>query len=116
MASAIEANFLTKERYDIIDDRDASFLIKRFWTVGFADPYPDDDKNIIGSVDDVPPDLKTPCRVEDRVYPDSRYVQGRSPFCMYIPCKEIMLKLMRACVKVKSPEELWILKSKACEC
>ena len=56
-ASIIAKNFLTAARYDIIDNRKASFLINRFWTIGFADPFPDDDKHIIGSVDDAPDDL-----------------------------------------------------------
>ena len=107
--SVIAKDFLTEERYNIVDDRAASFLINRFWTVGFADPYPDDDLNIIGSVDDIPKDFHSPCRVGDRVYPDSRYSDGNSPYCIYIPCKEVMLKLMRACIKVKTPEDLWIM-------
>jgi len=63
-------------------------------------------------VDDIPDDLSTPCKVEDRVYPDSRYTPGNSPYCIYIPCREVMLKLMRACIKVNKPEHLWIFKSK----
>ena len=109
--SIIAKDFLTPGRYDIIDDRMANYLINRFWTVGFADPFPDDDKNIIGSVDDTPDDLATPCRAEDRVYPDSRYTPGNSPFCIYLPNKEVMLKLMRACVKVKIVEDLWVMKN-----
>ena len=27
---------------------------------------------------------------------------------MYIPNKEVMFKLMRACIKVNDPSELWI--------
>jgi len=56
--------------------------------------------------------LATPCRIEDRVYPDSRYTEGNSPYCIYIPVKEVMLKLMRACIKVKNIDELWIMKNK----
>jgi len=42
--SLISKDFLTKKKYDIMDERtDISYLIKRFWTIGFADPYPDDD-------------------------------------------------------------------------
>ena len=108
--SEIANDFLTQEKYDIIDERLSNFLINRFWTVGFSDPFPDDDKNIIGSVDDVPDDLHTPSKVTDRIYPDSRYTPGNSPYCIYIPCKEVMLKLMRACIKVKNSEELWIMK------
>ena len=89
----------------------ANYLINRFFTVGFADPYPDDDKNIIGSVDDAPDDLVSPSKIEDKVYPESRYVEGNSPNCIYLPNKEIMLKLMRACIKVKDVNHLWIMKN-----
>ena len=101
--SKIKKDFLTSERYDIIEDY-KPYLISRFWTIGFDDPFPNDDKNIIGSVDDIPKDMETPCRVEDHVYPHSRYVKGNSPYCIYIPCKEIFLKLMRACIKVTSSD------------
>ena len=84
-------------------------FINRFWTIGFADPFPHDDENIIGSVDDIPDDLSTPCRVEDHVYPNSRYTEGNSPYCIYLPCREVLLKLMRACIKVKTPGDLWIM-------
>ena len=115
MNSIIEKNFLTKERYGIVDKRLANYLINRFWTVGFSDPYPDDDKILIGSVDDVPPDFRTPCKVQDRVYPDSRYTPGNSPYCVYMPCKEVMLKMMRACIEVKDPAKLWIMKKGGAE-
>jgi len=80
--------------------------------VSFPDPYPQDDINIIGSVDDTPDDLKLPEGPDDRVYPDSRYTKGNSPYCIYIPCREIMLKLMRACIKVKHAEHLWVMKDR----
>ena len=56
--------------------------------------------------------MKTPHEIDHHVYPDSRYTEGNSPFCIYIPCKEVMLKLMRACIKVTEPDNLWILKCK----
>ena len=105
----IAKDFLTKSRYDLIDARMANYLINRFFTVGFADPYPDDDKNIIGSVDDTPEGIHQPCNVDHRVYPNSRYTEGNSPYCIYIPNQEIMLKLMRACIMVKNPEALWVM-------
>lgn len=117
--SIIAKDFLTPAKYDIIDERHANFLINRFWTVGFADPYPDDDKHIIGSVDDAPDELQPPSNADDKVYPEGRYTAGNSPYCIYIPNKEVMLKLMRACIKVKTEEDLWIMKNKpvvrACE-
>jgi len=71
--SRIAPNFLTEGRYDIIEDRpneEITYLIKRFFTVGFADPFPDDDQFITGSVDDTPDDLLPPSGINDRVYPD----------------------------------------------
>ena len=100
-SSVIAKDFLTLKKYKMIDTRMANFLINRFFTVGFADPYPDDDKNITGSVDDKPDGLEPPSQINERVYPDSRYTPGNSPFCIYLPNSEIMLKLMRACIKVK---------------
>ena len=71
--SEIASDFLTKNRYNLVDVRRANFLINRFWTVGLADPYPNDYKTITGSLNDIPKNLDSPCRVVDRVYPDSRY-------------------------------------------
>ena len=105
MCSEIARDFLVK--YDLVNDQ-KNFLINRFITVSFPDPYPDDDLNIIGSVDDTPDDLSLPNKYSDRVYPNNRYGEN-SPYCIYIPCKEVMLKLMRACVKVTRPKDLWIM-------
>ena len=77
--------------------------------MSFPDPFPDDDLNIIGSLDDTPDDLKLPNEINDRVYPDDRYHAGNSPYSIYIPCKEVMLKLMRACIKIKHAETLWVM-------
>ena len=107
MNSQISKDFLV--RYELVGDQ-TNYLINRFITVSFPDPYPDDDLNIIGSVDDTPDDLKLPNNFNDRVYPDSRYNTGDSPKCIFIPCKEVMLKLMRACIHVKKVHELWIYK------
>ena len=85
------------------------YLINRFWTVGLADPYPDDEYKLIGSIDDVPSNFYTPCRASDHVYHQSRYKKENSPYCIYMPSKEIMLKIMRACIKVDKPEDLWIM-------
>jgi hypothetical protein len=52
--------------------------------------------------------MEMPTKPEDLVYFRSRYIEGFSPYCVYIPKKEIMLKLMRACVAVPKSEDLWI--------
>ena len=103
--SEIANNFLKK--YNLIVSNLGDFNINRFFSVGISDPFPDDDLNIIGSRDDGEDFLAVPEKVEDFVYPDSRYVEGDSPNCIYIPNKEIMFKMMRACITVKDPFALW---------
>ena len=49
-----------------------------------------------------------PEKAEDLVYPESRLIKEYSPFAIYIPKKEIMLKLMRSTIMVKKKETLWI--------
>ena len=34
-------------------------------------------------------------------------IEGNSPQCLYIPNKDVMFKLMRACINVQNPEFLW---------
>ena len=48
-----------------------------------------------------------PDRPDKLVYPEFRYIKGQVPYCIYIPRKEIMLKLMRACIGVTREEDLW---------
>ena len=42
------------------------------------------------------------------IYGRTRYIDGFSPYVIYIPNKEIMLKLMRAAVGVTDESELLI--------
>lgn len=41
------------------------------------------------------------------IYSESRYEPHRFPYCIYIPNKETMLKLMRACINVDYKKDLW---------
>lgn len=75
--------------------------------IGFSDPFSNDDEFIKGSLDDGE-GIEMPKKPEDLVYFPSRYIEGFSPYCIYIPKKEIMLKLMRACICVSKVEDLWI--------
>ena len=103
--SVMARDFLKK--YNLIVKEPKDFMINRFFSVGITDPYPNDDLHIFGSRDDGEDTLPLPQNVEDFVYPDSRYTPGKSPYCLYIPNKEIMLKMMRACIKLKNPSDLW---------
>lgn len=106
--SKIGKEFLVK--YKINGQEYQVFLINSFQTIGWADPFPHDDEFITGSMDDginlVVPEVPT-----DLVYQRSRYSPDYSPLCIYVPKMEIMLKMMRACVEVKNPHDLWFHKS-----
>jgi len=104
-ASAIPPDFLQK--YKLADAVEADFMVNRFWTVGMGDPYPDDDLTVIGSRDD-PRTCELPQTPEDQVYPQTRLIKGLSPYTLYIPSKEVMVKMMRSCITVKDPQDLWI--------
>ena len=106
--SKISNDFLIK--YKIVDKKEQfkPYLMNGFKVIGWCDPFPDDDKFIKGSVDDeVFLIAKT---VDHKVYPDQRYFEGNSPMPIYIPKKEIMLKIMRACICVKKVNDLWCFK------
>ena len=60
-----------------------------------------------GSLDDGH-NLSLPESVDDLVYPEQRYIAGQSPFQLYIPRLEVMVKIMRACINVEKPEDVWI--------
>ena len=101
--SKIAKDYLVK--YDICDSY-KPFVINSFQTIGWSDPFPHDDEFIIGSLDDGD-NLVVPEEPLDLVYAESRYTPDHSPLCIYVPKKEIMLKMMRACVEVKKPDNLW---------
>ena len=99
----IGKDFLVK--YDICDEY-KPFLINSFQTIGWSDPFPDDIDSVTGSLADGV-NLKVPEHPLDYVYEDSRYCSDYSPMCIYVPKKEVMLKMMRGCISIKDPEELW---------
>ena len=42
------------------------------------------------------------------VYPEERLIRGESPSVIYIPSVHIMLKMMRACIGISKPDDLWL--------
>jgi hypothetical protein len=83
------------------------FFINSFSIIGWSDPFPNDDNLIKGSLDDGD-GMSMPKYFTDLVYSESRYIEGFSPYCIYIPKKEIMIKMMRASIAVPKIEDLWI--------
>ena len=79
------------------------FLVHTFWSIGMADPYPDestmfepDNKWIDGMF-----------KIGTPVYPESRYREDQSPAMLYIPSKYMMIKIIRACMACEDPQDLW---------
>jgi hypothetical protein len=42
--------------------------------------------------------------VRDLIYHEDRYFKNMSPLCTYIPSKEFLFKMMRACVGCENAE------------
>jgi len=74
-------------------------LINNFQSIGVDDPFPKEER--------ASNNIKPPCYVDELVYAESRFTKGSSPVCVYIPNKDIMFKIMRACIKVETPADLW---------
>ena len=51
---------------------------------------------------------------EDIVYSRERYNADDSPAFTFLPKKLLMLKMIRACVDVQDPSELWFVESQEC--
>ena len=101
--SKISSKFLDKaSRFVLKEEKqtDKTFLINRFFDIGWADPFAADNDGLVK--DQL---LTDP---EDLVYENCRYVQRYSPYVIYVPKKEVMLKIMRACIGCKQPKDLWI--------
>jgi hypothetical protein len=98
-AAYLPPDFLVK--YQLVSPPQ-SYFINSFITLGLEDPFPEDDLHIKGSVDD--DSFKISTSPEDLIYERSRYHVDYSPLCIYLPREELMLKLMRACLDVKTPE------------
>lgn len=64
--------------------------------------------------DEVPggdgPGPKIPADKDDYAYAESRLIKGFIPTVVYVPTKEMMFKMMRACIGVTKVQDLWINK------
>ena len=92
-------DFLIK--YNFADgDSLTNFNINNFHEIGMCDPFADDYKVLRGSINVEGNCLSKICaeKPEVLVYDAARLKPDDVPSCIYIPRKEIMLKLMRACV------------------
>lgn len=73
------------------------------------DPFIDDHFTVKGSKDERDPNF---CKnlLEDAnslVYHRQRFTPDHSPLQIFIPRRELLLKMMRACLGIKTEAELW---------
>ena len=87
--------------YGLGDQPAELYLINDWVEIGIMDPFPNErseDQAVMSS----------PEKVSQDVYHTSRYVESQSPNVNFIPRQEIMWKLMRSCIGVKDPDDLWV--------
>ena len=104
-------NTLTTEiirKYNL-NEGQYDFTVNSFERVGLADPFPNDEDEA-----DRESDLARNAKIlEDPlqvpIYPDWKaYDPSMTPLQIFIPSKALMFKLMRSCIDVKLPQDLWI--------
>jgi len=88
----------------IFTTRVKPYLVNNLKTIGLPDPFPYEEENIVAQGDLPRPDANDQI---PNVYRKGRYIKGNSPYCLYIPNRDLMFKLMRACIKVDHPADLW---------
>lgn len=105
------------KKYKLTDRRKKQFLINSFSQIGWTDPFEEEgdlgDLAVLsdtGSAENSPQTecIRFPTDADQDVYPQSYYRPGQSPSCVYIPSREIMFKMMRACIGIQEEDDLWI--------
>ena len=97
-AAALPQNFY-KNYKSLFKKKLAHFNINCLRQIGVPDPFPDEDSHVC--LDSIP------INPMGQGYQYCRYVKEHSPACLYIPSKQVMFKLMRACIHVEGPQDLW---------
>ena len=109
----IENYGIETDRYDKEIDKHLSNVVSSFTQIGIEDPFPQEEYKFEEDIPEV-------C-YEPTVQPETEKIRWSklivdecrinmedcSPECLYIPSKQVLLKLMRACIDVKDESELW---------
>ena len=91
------------DKYDLNQDN-RSWLVNYFEEIGWFDPLPS--MSFMTNVYE-PQDDENDCNFH--VYPPSRMTE-EMPRPIYIPKKELMFIMMRSCIDIRKPEDLWVNK------
>jgi hypothetical protein len=84
------------------------FEVNSFASIGIKDPFPRDSITLNYSISDTHSNVFTRMTSADSMaYPHIKYINGIIPDMIFLPRLEIMFKIIRACVCVSSPKELW---------
>lgn len=83
------------------------FFIHDFRRLGMSDPFPDGNSAPLSEVDhkllaNVPMNID-----EDLLQPKYRFAANRPPAMVWLPTKQIMIKMIRASLGIVDPSELW---------
>ena len=113
--SKIGKNFMKNYKMQDVKTQPTSYNISSFEEIGMVDPFPESPMikrhfNLprclgIGEYD-----------TNHLVYDESRYHLdddiSKNIYCLYIPSKEVMFKIMRACVNAQIENDLWFNQNK----
>ena len=90
----------------MLDESVKHFLINSFPKIGLTDPFPNEEESMNNEEDTA---LNNMMLVDPHVmiYPKCRIIHNDSPQPIYIPNRAMMFKLMRACIGITNPNDLW---------
>ena len=93
------------KNYPYLFHEDRSYNINSFEQIGMLDPLENEKGDSL---------FFPPTKPDDLVYSRERYSPDESPAFTFLPKKLLMLKMIRACVDVYDPSELWYKECKEC--
>ena len=101
------------ENYDLTPEEHTTHRVTSFNQVGIEDPFPAEPYEFEEAINEIcyeptiQPDTEK-LRWSTLIVDESRMNMDHcSPYCLYIPSRQILLKLMRACIDVKIESDLW---------
>lgn len=100
----ISAIFLYK--YEMMDEEFKPFLINSFAKIGLTDPFPRESKSM-SNEEDIEKNNSMLNNAHELIYSKQRIHSENSPYPIYIPNRAMMFKIMRACIGITRPEDLW---------
>ena len=79
-----------------------------FESIRWPDPFPEDNETFEFNYKNFSNINSAPSDTNDNVYPSKRMLKNICPSMIYVPSKEMMFKMMRACEGVTDTNNLWI--------